>query len=104
MPYYDIERIKAMIPIMRLNGLINDEVINEIQLNRLRLILYNLARGEAFLLPELIPQLDWQELDPFDFELPINIPTWTGEHERYIFLHYFLYFEKDEEFSIESIN
>lgn len=104
MPYYDIERIKAMIPIMRLNCLINDEVINEIQLNRLRLIFDNLARREAFLLPELIPRLDWQELDPFDFELPIYIPTWTGEHERYIFLHYFLYFEKDEEFSIESIN
>lgn len=104
MPFYDVTKMKALIPIMRLNGLINDSVNTEIQLIRLQLIFDNLNRSERFLLPELIPRLDWNELDPFDFQLPIYIPTWTREYDRYIFLHYFLYFETDEEFSFESIN
>ncbi|KAK8889571.1 hypothetical protein M9Y10_034321 [Tritrichomonas musculus] len=104
LPFYDLETMKSMIPYLRLNGLNNDSGDTQIQLSRLRYSYDYFERTEPFNLPILIPRLEWHEYDPFDFQLPIYIPDWTGQHERYIFLQYFIYTETEEEFSFESIN
>lgn len=105
LPYYDVRKLKEVIPILVQNGLIKDPSEDCVfRLDRMMIINDNLQRGEKINLPIIIPRLEWNDIDPFSYELPVYIPDWTGGHDRYIFLQYIIYTENDTDFSLSSIN
>mgnify|MGYP001040272663 CR=1 FL=1 len=88
---------------MKANGLINENPETTVQLSNLILVFDN-ERISNIDLPLSIPRTDWTDCsDPF--VLPICIQDWTGTHERYIFLRYYICYETTiEDFSFGLVN